>query len=603
MKNRWVAFAVLGATLLGLAVFLAVRRDPARDAGPREEPTRVAEGSGVLPSNAGPTLVVQGTVLDAFDTPLPGAAVTLTPASGGEALQASTGADGAFRLAVPGEGRCSLQVEEPVWGRLSMDSMDIAADTRLSLRYEGKSSVAGEVRADDPDTLQSMSLWLVGPYRDPGQEPPRVPLSIADGSFARSGLPPGEYAVEGDCRGRSVKRSLMILVNGERKTIELELTAVLPRPLRGRAFLESKRHPLANEKLFVHLVTWQTSFQATATTGPDGSFELAPESNFWTTARFFRSAPSSPFVEVESTGSPDPLELIFASEKGRKGLLMTRRKEPLPFTDFTLRSSDRPDLRYYKTSDERGRFSADDIACGEYEASAWMGAEEAITTNATIPDEGDATVALPLDDFVVIEALDAGDRPVSRGYLYHVHCTPADRHIWEIRPFSPTPQGAAGSLMAAGEESSATGEGSPSGAAVLGLPPTGECAVEVLSLEHGWGRSTFSLPLRARAVQVRMAAPVETEITVSDANGSTVENPVFKYPGFHENAPLFPRGLDRFFDSLPENTGFGLTPLEKPGRFKVKLVPGSTISIEAPGRGRVLCEADRILKERAIVLE
>ena len=72
MKNRRVAFAVLGATLLGLAVFLAARRNPARDAGPREEPAGVSEAVGALPSGVGPTLVIQGTVLDAFDTPLPG---------------------------------------------------------------------------------------------------------------------------------------------------------------------------------------------------------------------------------------------------------------------------------------------------------------------------------------------------------------------------------------------------------------------------------------------------------------------------------------------------------------------------------------------------
>ena len=39
------------------------------------------------------------------------------------------------------------------------------------------------------------------------------------------------------------------------------------------------------------------------------------------------------------------------------------------------------------------------------------------------------------------------------------------------------------------------------------------------------------------------------------------------------------------------------------GKFKVRLAPGSTVSVEAPGRGTVICEAERILKERAVVLE
>ena len=120
-------------------------------------------------------------------------------------------------------------------------------------------------------------------------------------------------------------------------------------------------------------MTWQPSFHETVTTLEDGSFELEPQSNFWSTVRFFRSAPQSPFVEIEKAGSSEPLEVIFRSGTGRKGLLTARKKEPLPFTDFTLRSRDRPDLRYYKTSDERGRFFADDIAAGEYEASAELG--------------------------------------------------------------------------------------------------------------------------------------------------------------------------------------------------------------------------------------
>jgi len=226
-----------------------------------------------------------------------------------------------------------------------------------------------------------------------------------------------------------------------------------------------------------------------------------------------------------------------------------------------------------------------------------------MTSTTTIDEEGDLTVALPLDDFVIIEAIDAGDRPVSRGYFYHVHGTAPERHIWDIRPFSRRPRGAIGSTMADGEESSATGESGPSGGAVLSLPPTGAYEVEVLSLEHGWGRATFALPSAARVVQVRLQAPVEIEITVTDANGNAVENPVFKYPGFHENAPLFPRGSGRFFDSASENIGFDLKPLEEPGKFKVRLVPGSTVSVEAPGRGKVICETDRILKERAVVLE
>src|SRR5687767_5660676 len=127
MKNRLVAFAGFGTSLLGLAVFLAVRQDPARDDGLREEPTRVPEGA-------------------------------------------------------PVEGKCSDQVEEPVWGRLA----------------EGESSVAGEIRHDDPDVLQATSLWLVGPILGPAHgESPRVPLPIADGAFARSGLAPGEYAANG----------------------------------------------------------------------------------------------------------------------------------------------------------------------------------------------------------------------------------------------------------------------------------------------------------------------------------------------------------------------------------------------------------------------
>jgi len=92
-------------------------------------------------------------------------------------------------------------------------------------------------------------------------------------------------------------------------------------------------------------------------------------------------------------------------------------------------------------------------------------------------------------------------------------------------------------------------------------------------------------------------------IAVSNANGSPVENLVFKYPGFHENAPLLPGGGQRFFDSMSDSIGFNLKPAEGAGKFKVRLAPGSIVSVEAPGRGQVLCEADRILKERAVVLE
>ena len=529
MNNPRDAFAILGASLLVLALMLVSRRDPLREDKPHEAAgTRDSAGN----------------------------AVSWAP----------------------------------------METKEIPAD------HEGKSSIAGELLHDDPDIVQSTPLWLVGPYGDPGQEPPRVPLPLTADAFERSGLYPGEYAIEGDCAGRSVKRSFMILVNGERKTIELDLRAVRPGSLRGCAFLDDKQHPLTNEKLFVSLVTWQTSFGATVTTGPDGSFELAPESNFWSTARFFRNAPSSSFVEVENTGSRHPLELIFSSTTGRKGLLMTAAHEPLPHTDFSLRAADRPDLRYWKTSDERGEFPADDIVPGEYRARATSPSSAEIAATVSVSDADPFRIVLPLHEYVLIKVIDEKGSPVSRGYFYHVHCTSMDEDLWDIWSVSPTPMGASGSGMASREDVDGP-EAAPSGATVLGLPATAECTVEVLDLVHGWGRSSFELPHATRDVPVRLATPVEIEIAVFDASGSPVENPVFRFPGFHENAPLLPGGGQRFFDSLSESIGFDLKPRGEAGKFKVRLAPGSTVSVEAPGRGKVICEADRILKERAVVLE
>jgi len=613
-------FAVLASAALLLAFGLFFADLVRRDLDSRSTP--MATGDGVVsivtptassePAAGAPSVSsISGTVLDGFKLPIANASVRVVADGEDRSLATRTEANGSFRFEALLAGVYALDVESESWGQIEIVAISVGGkapgSVELLLQYEGRSSVEGNVVYESPDVLAFTSLWLAGPHRAVSRVAPlRVPLDIDEGGgFECKGLPPGQYDVEGTCKGKTVGESFVIRRNGERATVEIDLLATVVWRVSGRAFLDDLGHPLASEVLSVVLATETSQAQLTITTSDDGSFEFDSERlRAGTAVRFFREEPSARFVELTYGEALLPYEVIFESRRGRAGLLLTKNAEEIPFADLVLQHGARDRLYHFKTTDEAGGFPADDLPPGPYSVRLTTGTTERISTEILVSEDAETVkIVLPIEEYFVLLVSDADDKPIPRGYLYHVSCPKWERDLWDIRPFSASRTGVSGSLMGVADQDPEATD-AISGATILDLPSSGECTFEVLLPEYGWSRVEVDLAAADRHVPIRLTRFQEVDVIVSRPDGTPVDDAFFHFVGFHENAPLFPGGGGSrgFFSSMPSNL-FVVGAKPESGEYRVRLAPGSQVEIESRKLGRVIASVDELIRDGRVVVE
>lgn len=188
------------AALAGLALLVGLG-DLLRSARERRR-SRVRAGAEPEP---GP--VLSGRVTEPDETPVPGAAVTLTTAGGVQAAVATTGDDGGYRMDAP-DGRYLLVTSapdhRPVVHRVALPSVENTVDVAL----EPTASLGGVVH-DGGRPVPGAAVTLVNTEGSVAVQTHAGP----DGRYYTGGLTPGEYTLIAS--GFPPTRSAVRVTSGE----------------------------------------------------------------------------------------------------------------------------------------------------------------------------------------------------------------------------------------------------------------------------------------------------------------------------------------------------------------------------------------------------
>src|ERR1051326_2652706 len=90
----------------------------------------------ILVAGAQTTGTLTGTVNSAAGTPVPNAAVTVTPVSGGASQRVLTGPDGTFTISGLPSGSYRVDIEYSGYKRSSVQNLDLTTTPAASIRVE-----------------------------------------------------------------------------------------------------------------------------------------------------------------------------------------------------------------------------------------------------------------------------------------------------------------------------------------------------------------------------------------------------------------------------------------------------------------------------------
>lgn len=363
-----------------LAFDIAVTRAGFARAGVRSFPVKPGAGPVDLGTiRLHPGSVLEGRVVDAQGQPVGGAAVfrvlhlgpahELAAEMPGEEPDATTGADGRFRLADLVRGS-PVHLLVTARGFLPATARGVRppAASPLVVRLEPGASLAGRVVDEQDRPVRGAEVEISWQPKVPGRDDlaagPAVSkrtLSDRDGRFEVPDLRLGEVEIAVEARGFIAVGGLPAAVPqpaGEALTIRLERGATLD----GRA-VTSEGDPVAGARILVG--------QAAGLSDEEGLFRvagIAPGPQL-VEARHPDYQPVSRRMTVEPEGSR--AELVFEAGQEVRGRVVDDAGEPLPGAAVELSAvAERLPRRYRARADAEGAFVLSPVVRGTYRLRA-----------------------------------------------------------------------------------------------------------------------------------------------------------------------------------------------------------------------------------------
>ncbi|HEX5759169.1 MAG TPA: carboxypeptidase-like regulatory domain-containing protein, partial [Thermoanaerobaculia bacterium] len=352
---------------------------------------------------------VAGRVVDADGTPVPGAAVELLPA-GREwtRLQATTGADGAFRFEGIEPGEYRARASKGGYATVDSEPLRIASAPvgGLELRLAAGGAIVGRVLGLEPEALAHVE---VGAFRREAMERRSTRVDF-EGRFRLAAVAPGEWRVSAEVpgTGRRAEGRVTLPPGASEVTLDLDFTSGFT--LSGRVVRGDAPAPGA-------VVTAEGSDVADggeAQTDRDGLFRITGlDAGSYEVAAQAGTAVVHQKLTLEADREV-VLELAGAAVAGR--VVDAADRAPLAGVAVRLESADEEPRslwwlnRTAVTTDGEGRFRLAEVAAGRwrlrFESDGYAAAAREVTMREGV-DVEEVEVALEGTSGLVVEVVGA----------------------------------------------------------------------------------------------------------------------------------------------------------------------------------------------------
>ncbi|HEY2293514.1 MAG TPA: carboxypeptidase-like regulatory domain-containing protein [Thermoanaerobaculia bacterium] len=299
---------------------------------------------------------VSGKVSDEAGMPVPGAGLSLSPLESGAAFSATSLADGTFQFPAVSDGTYRLSGSAPDFaetaapGDVQVAGQEVGG---LVLRLSRGATVTGKVLGLEPEEMESVSIQAF--RTDLRFSHPQFARADSEGRYKLSNLPPGDWRINAQTKGRSIQETLQI-APGVRETV-LDLVFPAGYTLTGRVTMDGA--PFAGAQVVAS--SNRGSFQAL--TGPDGGFRIpnVPSGRYTLTAMDPEGLGTSANVEV---AEDQEVNLDFSTG----GLRVTALAGGAPVANALIHLSGSIPFfgRGGWTTDAAGSFEAPRVASGTY---------------------------------------------------------------------------------------------------------------------------------------------------------------------------------------------------------------------------------------------
>jgi protocatechuate 3,4-dioxygenase beta subunit len=304
---------------------------------------------------------VSGRVSDETGAPVAGARLALNPLESGSSLEAASLADGSFRFSAVGDGTYRLSGGAPGFAEAAApEEVQVAGQEvrGLALRLSRGATLTGKVLGLDPEELASVAVNAFRVNDDVPITHPFLSRTDREGRYKLLDLPPGDWRIIAQARGRSVQEALQIAPGTQEAVLDLRFPTGFT--ITGR--VTADHAPLAGAQVGVS--SSGGNFQGV--TGPDGAFQIpdVPSGRYTLLAMDRNGVGTS--ADVEVAGDRE-VNLDFATG----GLRVTVLAGGAPAANAFVRLSGR--VPFFgpgrPATDAAGRFEIPRIAAGTYTVS------------------------------------------------------------------------------------------------------------------------------------------------------------------------------------------------------------------------------------------